>query len=492
MVLATYKADGKINKYLCTNSPDGVTFWQHKVKKHICFAMDSVEQPFTTSASFGKQASLTLQRQGDLVFSMFLRVQLPGLAACDGSSSVDCPQIASGNRFPISDCASAVTSDDSFFSAKIPGFDGMSKDEQAAALKTERDAWRRKNYGAAAELGCCVDEEDGCPTDMCEDLDGMWAHWVNGVGHALIDTAVFKVGGVVLDTITGLQMYCWEEMSGKSGRRLQEMTGRRYTLGQLFCDSREKRDLYIPLPFFFTHSTANSLKTVAMYYHAMTVDITFTALEKLIVVSNERVSVRNAEMGYPITAQDLSASIETTAVLVHDVEEAALKENKIDELIIQHQSLTTNLRGMSRLPITFTSAISSMFVVVRRLSNIASNDWTNFSGIDKRDPIKSMDLKFNSTSYLTGKKPAVFYRTVVPYQFFSNIPECFIYAISFAIEPEGTKESSGFINFSKLDNIELDIQLQDALESSNVEITVMARGWNVFSIEKGAAKLMFS
>ena len=167
-----------------------------------------------------------------------------------------------------------------------------------------------------------------------------------------------------------------------------------------------------------------------------------------------------------------------------------MKETKIEELIVQHQNLTTTMNHGSRLPLTFTNCVSSMFLIVRRMSNVSANDWTNFSGIDRRDPITSMDLKFNATSWLTGAKPAVFWRTLVPYQHFSNIPESFVYCITFALDPEGTKESSGFVNFSKLDNIELQLQLQPGL--GDVEITVMARNWNVLSIESGHAKLHYS
>ena len=493
MPLAIHKVAGRIGKHLVCDSMDEkdcVTFFQHIVRRHTPFSIDSVEQPFSTFTNFGKNAQCHIQRHGDLMYTCYIKVTLPGIAACDGSVTADCVQLGPGSRFPIS-ASSSVTSDDAFFSSNIIGFDGMSETAQKEALKKERDAWRRKNYGSAAELGCCVDDEDGNPGDMCDELDGMWAHYVNDVGHALIEFAHFKVGGVKLDTITGLQMHVWEELAGKSGRRLQEMTGRRYTLGQLFCDSREKRDLYIPLPFFFTHHSSSALRTVAMYYHQVTLEVTFAALEKLIVVSNERVSVRDAETGSVISAQDLSASLESTVILLSEMEEAAMKERPHQSLIIQHQSLTTTLRGQSpRIPLTFTSAVTSMFVVVRQIRHIQSNDWTNFSGIDRRDPITSMDLKFNATSWLTGAKPAVFWRTLVPYQHFSNIPESFVYCITFALDPEGTKEASGFVNFSKLDNIELQMQLQPGL--GDVEITVMARNWNVLSVESGHAKLHYS
>ena len=486
------RAAGKLDQYTTDNSADGHTFWRHSLKKFIPFAFDSLEQPFSTNLNYGGQAQVQLNRQGDLLWHLYVHVKLPGIAACDGTATGECAQIAVGNRFPVNDCAGSVTSDDAFFASKVPGIDAMTAEERKAALKEARDTWRRSNYGSARELGCCVDEEDGCPTDMCEELDGLWCHYVNDVGHALIEQAVFKIGGTTIDTITGLQMFCWEELCGKSGRRLQEMTGRRYTLGQLFCDSRESRDLYIPLPFFFTHHSQAALPAISMMYNQMTLEINFAALEKIIVVSSDKVSVRNAMTNTPLQRQDLQASVEATYVLVETVEDEYFENNKIEQVIMTHQSLSTTLCGASaRIPLTFTQAVGQMMFVVRMMDNLDKNDWTNLAGIDRRDPIKSVELKCNSTSYLTGKKPPVYFRSVVPYMFHSNIPETFIYVISFAVSPEDTLNPSGHLNFSKIDNIELHVELQDALRQANVEITVMARSWNVLAFESGTAQLKF-
>ena len=53
-------------------------------------------------------------------------------------------------------------------------------------------------------------------------------------------------------------LFMWEELSGKSGRRLMEMIGKRHSRSTLICDSRQRRTLYVPLPFWSSMWAKNS------------------------------------------------------------------------------------------------------------------------------------------------------------------------------------------------------------------------------------------
>ena len=56
----------------------------------------------------------------------------------------------------------------------------------------------------------------------------------------------------------------------------------------------------------------------------------------------------------------------------------------------------------------------------------------NLSGVDGRDPIVNAELLLNTTSRF-GKKPALYWRGVVPYPHHSNLPEAYIYCMGFAL-----------------------------------------------------------
>merc|ERR1712004_890108 len=97
------------------------------------------------------------------------------------------------------------------------------------------------------------------------------------------------------------------------------------------------------------------------------------------------------------------------------------------------------------------------------------NNWGNLSGVDGRDPITHAELLLNTTSRF-GKKPAVYWRCVVPFERHSNIADAFVYVMSFALSPENSLEPSGSCNLSRIDNIELVLDMQSALANESYTV----------------------
>ena len=479
---------------------DAVTHFRTRAYKHFPFAMDTYSQNFNSQTTFGRESQVTLNRSGDLAWFMYLHVELPGIVGCDGADAASCPGLGPGSAYPVA-AGQGRDKDTAFFRSRIPNFENLGADEQERQLTEARNAWRRNAYGEAAEISCCVGEADDSPEALCEELvdSQMWCTWINNVGHGMIKEIKLNIGGVTIDKITGLQMACWEEMTGRAGKRLTEMTGRRYTQGQIFCDSRADRHLYIPIPFWFAVNSGAALPLMATTYHYINIHVTFEPLHKLIVVGSPSVAVRCARTGYAITPQDLVASLETTYIYLTDLEITKWTNpgpEGFKQLIVQHQSLSMTVpgRGASRINVNFNHPNKMLFIVVRRQSNLDQNSWLNFSGVDGRDPIKSLDLKLNSTSRFTNgaNKPASYWRTVVPYQFFSNIPETFIYCVNFALRPEDTINPSGSLNLSKIDNVELVLDMQDALAGETVQVDIMSRNWNMLRFADGVAGISFT
>jgi len=80
-------ARGNQDAYL-TSKPQ-VTNWKAVYKRHTIFATESVEQVFNGTGDFGKKVVCTIQKTGDLVSKMYLRVKLPAL----GAGQCWCPRV---------------------------------------------------------------------------------------------------------------------------------------------------------------------------------------------------------------------------------------------------------------------------------------------------------------------------------------------------------------------------------------------------------------
>ena len=72
-------AYGAQDVYL-TGNPQ-ITFWKVVYRRHTNFAVESIEQVFNGTGDFGKKVVCQIQRNGDLITKMFLKVILPALGA---------------------------------------------------------------------------------------------------------------------------------------------------------------------------------------------------------------------------------------------------------------------------------------------------------------------------------------------------------------------------------------------------------------------------
>jgi len=487
-------AQGALDQYLSANA--SFTFWKVRYNKHTNFAMEAIAQPFNTQVAFGSESQITLNRNGDLVYFMYIVVDLPGITACDPSNDASCAgNIVNGTQFPScgNACQPCKQNDNRHYETLADeGFSTADSDEAAVMLQEAKARWQRMNYGQCTGLDCCDDNAADCPTDTCE-LSGPWAHWTNDVGHALVQAARIVIGGSTVDSLYSDFLFMWEELTGRSGRRLTEMVGKRYSRTQLVCDSRCRRTLYIPLPFWFTQHSGQALALASLQFHGVQIHIEWQALERLIVVSNPGVVVKNCASACCLSANDLNACLETCYVYLDTAERDKFATLQYEVLIVQNQAYTLQSNNSNiHLSLNFNHPVIELIWAVRRKCQDQCNNWFNYSGIDNRDPVMTATLMLNNQTRFAPRSGAYF-RLVQPYQHHSCIPDCFVYVYSFALHPEDPSPS-GSCNMSRIDHVELNLQLQDGLgrESGGVTVICYARNWNVLRFREGLAGLAYA
>ena len=68
-----------------TGNPQ-ITFFKMIYRRHTNFAIETIEQTFNSTPSFGTKVSSTLTRNGDLINRLYLKVVLPAIPSCSTSS----------------------------------------------------------------------------------------------------------------------------------------------------------------------------------------------------------------------------------------------------------------------------------------------------------------------------------------------------------------------------------------------------------------------
>ena len=411
-------------------APSTPTSPRTRVRSGRCATTSTPTSPWRASVSPSTrlllsvlEAQITLNRNGDLIYYMYAVIDLPGIVATEAGTPG-----AVGGQFPVfmdQSCAPCAKNDEAAIADYIDdGFTEASSGEKQAKLKAAKDRWLRDKYAQGPSLDCCDGVED-CPDNLCPELGGTWAHWTNGVGQFLIRCARIVVGGSTVDSLYNDFLFMWEELTGKSGRRLTEMIGKRYTRTQLICDSRQRRVLYVPLPFWFTQQRPGPRPRLAPVPRR---------------AGPRRVRAPRAlhrRLGRQRRGQELRHVVLPRAqrpvrvprdhdVYLDNAERDHFATTHYEVLIVQNQAFhmqTTN--SQVRMQLNFNHPVLELIWGVRRQCHEKCNNWFNYSGIDNRDPVVSAALYLNNQSRFSSK-PGAWFRLVQPYQHHSNIPDCFI------------------------------------------------------------------
>jgi hypothetical protein len=450
--------------YIYLNAGATMSHWRSRYPKCTQFAMESLEQAFNTTVAFGTEVQITLNKTADLIYYTYVVIDLPGIIALEDR-----------NR-DANDC----------FRQQFVACDSC--DPYADGLPP----------GSSCKTSC-----GSCPTEpqeplspeeqlaACSGVCGPWAHWTNAIGQFLVKKAGLVIGSQQVDHLTNDYLFMWEELTGKPGKRLMEMIGKAESLEKLIYDSREDRRLWVPLPFSYTLNSGNALPQVSLHFHGIQIAIGFETLNRCISVSAPGVRVVKARDGQPLNANDLRARLEVTHVYLDVDERDRFSTGRFEQLITQVQPHYASFHGaQARIQIPFSHPIIELIWAARRRLHEQCNNHFCFSGKWGRDPIKCACLKLNNLVRV-APRPGAYFRLVQPYQHHTNIPNGFIYCFSFALYPE-SPAPSGQCNFSRIDQVELLLELQDDLATEDVQIILFGRNWQVYKYRCGTGGIAFA
>ena len=410
-----------------TGNPQ-ITYFVGVYRRYTNFAVQSIPQYFIGNADFGQKVYILVDRIGDLINQMFLRIKLPDIS----------------------------------------------------------------QYNYTDESGNLVEY-----------------YWVNSIGHAIIKIIDVEIGGVVIDRQYGLWMEIWGELTTPVGKK----AGYNSMIGKsdfpINLDNGGPLDLYVPMYFWFCRNVGLSLPLIAIQSQEIRFNVTFRQYEELVISSTGVPLITNNN---PV--EIVQAWMDIDYIFLEDDERKIFAKNNhqylIEQLQVYATSLTSNgLRQdptdpnkMTRIPdlsqnvlLNFNHPVKELYWVIQNSTVLSvypfgGNEWYNFSTqsykngkVNGTDPMIKGKLIFEGQE-LFDTKDAKFFRTVVPYQRHTNVPNNFIYLYSFSLNPEDF-QPSGSCNFSRIDSQLLYLEISDQL--IDPIITVFATNYNILNISGGMA-----
>jgi hypothetical protein len=457
-------AYGAQDVYL-TGNPQ-ITFFKVNYRRHTNFAMESIENPFNGAPNFSKKVTCTIQRNGDLIYRMYLQATLPKVTCGSGES-----------------------------------FRWLN--------------WVGHNLIKSVELeigGQRIDKQYGDWLQIWNELTqqpGKQAGYAKMVGNV---PALTK-----LVTGAGANDCANDCAPGAPGPAPQD-AGYKCT---------PEYTLYIPLQFWFCRNPGLALPLIALQYHEVRINLEFNDLRNLCWDKNTTVGANVHSVRDRVASAGLVAASLYVDYIYLDVDERRKFAQVSHEYLIdvlQFTGAESITASSNKVKLNFNHPVKELIWVVQRDSFVSCDDaivetykgqqpfnytdyWNTaednddfavfgtsgkYDGYAGKNPVVAALLQLNGHDRFQMREGRYF-NEVQPYQHHTNVPAVGINVYSFALTPE-LHQPSGTCNLSRIDTANLQLTVSNNAVGSNVSSTVRvyAVSYNVLRVMSGMGGLAFS
>ena len=453
-------AYGAQDVYL-TGNPQ-ITFFKVVYRRHTNFAMESIENPFNGSPGFGRKVTCTIQRNGDLIYRIYLQATLPKvtLQSADGSGA------------------------------------------QFRWLN-----WVGHNLVKNVELeigGQRIDKHYGDWLHVWNELTqeaGKQAGYAKMVGNVPQLVNLLVQGGEDCDN----------DCSGGEPNTSNEF---------LMCSP--EYTLYIPLQFWFNRNPGLALPLIALQYHEVRINLEFNDLRNLCYDQTPQLPNVHTVRDRVAAAGLVAASLYVDYIYLDTDERRKFAQVSHEYLIetLQFTGGESITSSSNKLKLNFNHPCKELIWVVQRDSFVSCDDnvinpWKgqqpfNYSDWWDRAVLES-GYSVTRVEGLAGNNPTVtallqlnghdrfqvregrYFNEVQPYQHHTNVPAVGINVYSFALQPE-QHQPSGTCNLSRIDNTTLLLTVSNNAvgTATSATVRVYATNYNVLRIMSGMGGLAYS
>jgi Major capsid protein N-terminus/Large eukaryotic DNA virus major capsid protein len=453
-------AYGAQDVYL-TGNPQ-ITFFKVVYRRHTNFAMESIENPFNGSPGFGRKVTCTIQRNGDLIYRIYLQATLPKvtLQSTDGSGA------------------------------------------QFRWLN-----WVGHNLVKNVELeigGQRIDKHYGDWLQIWNELTqeaGKQAGYAKMVGNVPQLVNLLVQGGEDCDNA------CSGGEPNASNESL--MCAPEYTL-------------YIPLQFWFNRNPGLALPLIALQYHEVRINLEFNTINNLCYDQTPLVSNVHTIRDRVSAAGLVAASLYVDYIYLDTDERRKFAQVSHEYLIetLQFTGGESITSSSNKLKLNFNHPCKELIWVVQRDSFVSCDDnvigpwkgqqpfnysdwWdravlesgyslTRVEGLAGNNPTAYALLQLNGHDRFQGRE-GDYFNLVQPYQHHTNVPAVGINVYSFALQPE-QHQPSGTCNLSRIDNTTLLLTVSNNAvgTATSATVRVYATNYNVLRIMSGMGGLAYS
>ena len=346
---------------------------------------------------------------------------------------------------------------------------------------------------------------------------GNTVRWVNNVGHFLMRQVEVEIGGQLIDRHYDDWLEIWAQLTVPADQRL----GYRWMIGQdlraadgtaatgsLQTDvtttgvpatvTRTGRKVFIPLQFWFCRNIGLALPLIALQYHEVKVNITFSGNSDLVIAT-----------GATPTIGALTDATLWVDYIYLDTDERrrfaqVSHEYLIEQLQINDDTYTAAAGGVGSsksVNLNFNHPVKELVWICQETGGVAEPSKfivggeamtaaDNFADVNSNgtNPVASALLQLNGHDRF-ARRVGDYFSRVQPYEHHTCIGSPGINVYSFALKPE-EHQPSGTCNFSRIDNAKLTFTTVGNATGGTVR--VFATNYNVLRVMSGMGGLAYS
>lgn len=314
--------------------------------------------------------------------------------------------------------------------------------------------------------------------------DGSYACWNDTIGYSIFSEPIeLLIGGVVVDRLYPQFLNAWDELTNSNqtlGKNLMLLKSDVYSSN--FNNATSKRDLIIPLEFWFTKQYNLALPLLSMYHQNIKINFKFRNFEECINYDG------TLPPDYkPIVKSDIYAEY----VFLDDIVLKQFQKQKHTYLIQQVQYNEDEVipanTSFYNCDIKLSNPCKEIIFFAVEKTSIESNNYFVYSKTSDNTPLIS-----DASLLLDGKLrfdnlPEFYYRVVFPQNVHSVIPLKYIYTMPFSIRPEDN-QPTGSLNLSRFNDITLALTTKNTVD---VNLYVFGISYNIITIENGMLTMEF-
>ena len=509
-------ARGSQDAYL-TSKPQ-ITHWKIVYRRHTIFATESIEQVFNGTGDFGKRVVCNIQRNGDLITKMYLRIKLPALAAAQAW----CPRVGhaviknlelnvggtavekqTGDWLNIQYEVNREFAHDRGYDEMIGNTDALTVPGQgtpAATLYIPLRFFCCNHDGLAIPLIATqyhdtrVEVEFNPLSQLVCGYDAANASGAMGSCSLFVDYVY--LGGVERKKFAqASHEYLIEQVQHNGGESVNSQA------------QKFRLDFNHPCKAIHVNVQQDKYTTGKKYLAWNPKDWAATkadATRRLCLAYGDLSSTTNLYEGKSGLGAELAAAITAARVTVADNSANAVLD--VDNLVVLGHQLGDHLVSTPVADLAVGSATRETAGDAAAGLDCVVYDWSNYGVFLNRavNPVKEMLVQLNGTERLS-KRDGMYYNYVQAYQCYKVTPTDGLNQLSFALSPT-EHQPSGTCNMSRIDNASVHIDfitqayvnvagvptLTNVSVSSAGKCNIYSPNYNVFRVMGGMAGLGYS